>query len=169
MTLHIPFDNSYARLPGQFHARLDPTPVKDPALIRFNRSLADELGLADCPDGELARGFNQPISGNDPTAHAEIVALREAGSRLGNYRLTGTTLYVTVEPCTMCAGALIHARVGLVVFGAREPKGGALVSRSAADGTGIVDGLNHKLEIIEGVLAKECAARLSRFFDARRT
>lgn len=121
------------------------------------------------PDGELARGFNQPIATSDPTAHAEINVLRAAGERLGNYRLTGTTLYVTVEPCTMCAGALIHARVKLVVFGAREPKGGALVSRAGADGRGALEGLNHKFEFIEGVLAEECASKLSRFFDARRS
>ena len=121
------------------------------------------------PEGELARGFNKPIATSDPTAHAEIVVLREAARRTGNYRLNGTTLYVTVEPCTMCAGALVHARVERVVFGAREPKGGALVSRSGADGRSITDGLNHKFGFIEGVLAAECAARLSNFFDARRT
>ena len=121
------------------------------------------------PEGELASGFNRPIASHDPTAHAEINVLRDAGNRLGNYRLTGTRMYVTVEPCTMCAGALIHARVGKVIFGAREPKGGALVSRSAEDGGSIVDGLNHKLEVVEGVLAEECAAKLSRFFDTRRS
>ncbi len=119
------------------------------------------------PDGELARGFNNPIASNDPTAHAEINVLREAGQRLGNYRLNGTRLYVTVEPCTMCAGALIHARVAEVVFGAREPKGGALVSRG--DNGRLLEGLNHRLAFVEGVLAEECASRLSRFFDARRT
>lgn len=120
-------------------------------------------------EGELARSFNRPIATHDPTAHAEINVLREAGAKLGNYRLSGTTLYVTVEPCTMCAGALIHARVAEVVFGAREPKGGALLSRAASDGGGILDGLNHKLMVTEGVLAGECASKLSRFFDARRT
>ena len=105
----------------------------------------------------------------DPTAHAEIAVLRAAGKKLGNYRLPGTTLYVTVEPCTMCAGALVHARVQTLVFGAREPKGGALVSRSRGDGSGILDGLNHNLAVIEGVLAQECGARLSRFFDTRRS
>lgn len=120
------------------------------------------------PDGEIARGSNGPVGTHDPTAHAEIAALRAAGKKLGNYRLPGTTLYVTVEPCTMCAGALIHARVGTVVFGAREPKGGALVSRRCSDGSGILDGLNHTLKVVEGVLAQECGARLSRFFDQRR-
>ncbi len=120
------------------------------------------------PDGELARGFNRPIATHDPTAHAEINVLRSAGAQQGNYRLAGTTLYVTVEPCTMCAGALIHARVAKVVFGAREPKGGALLSRGLGEGGGILDGLNHKLTVVEGVLAEECAAKLSHFFDARR-
>ena len=120
------------------------------------------------PDGELARGFNNPIESHDPTAHAEINVLREAAGRLGNYRLTGTRIYVTVEPCTMCAGALIHARVAEVVFGAREPKGGALISRTDGNGGDILAGLNHRLSVVEGVLAEECAGKLSRFFDARR-
>ncbi len=121
------------------------------------------------PEGEIARGGNAPVQAQDPTAHAEIVVLRAAGQKLGNYRMPGTTLYVTVEPCTMCAGALIHARVTTVVFGAREPKGGVLVSRAPNDGRGLLDGLNHSLTVIEGVLADECGARLSRFFDSRRT
>lgn len=120
------------------------------------------------PEGELARGFNKPIATHDPTAHAEINVLRAAGTRQKNYRLSGTTLYVTVEPCTMCAGALIHARVAQVVFGAREPKGGALVSRGGGEGEGILAGLNHRLTVVEGVLAEECAEKLSRFFEGRR-
>jgi tRNA(adenine34) deaminase len=121
------------------------------------------------PEGEIARGSNAPISLHDPTAHAEINVLREAGRRIGNYRLPGTTLYVTVEPCTMCAGALVHARVARVVFGAREPKGGALVSRASADGRGVLAGLNHSFDVVEGVLGDECAEKLSRFFDRRRS
>lgn len=120
------------------------------------------------PDGEIARGHNAPISQSDPTAHAEINVLREAGRRLKNYRLPGTTLYVTVEPCTMCAGALIHARVEKVVFGAREPKTGAMVSRVQADGSSLLAGLNHSLILVEGVLEAECAERMTRFFDSRR-
>ena len=116
------------------------------------------------PQGEIGRGSNAPITRSDPTAHAEILALREAAKRQGNYRLPGTTLYVTVEPCTMCAGALIHARVETLVFGAREPKGGAVVSRGPAT----LGGLNHGLAVVEGVLAEECAQRLQSFFAARR-
>jgi tRNA(adenine34) deaminase len=121
------------------------------------------------PDGEeIARGCNAPLASHDPTAHAEIAVLRAAGKQLRNYRLPGTTLYVTVEPCTMCAGALVHARVATVVFGAREPKGGALVSRTRDDGYGVLHGLNHSLTVVEGVLAVECGMRLSRFFEERR-
>jgi tRNA(adenine34) deaminase len=116
------------------------------------------------PDGEIARGGNEPIGSCDPTAHAELIVLRRAGLALGNYRMPGTTLYVTVEPCTMCAGALVHARISTLVFGVREPKGGALVSRS-----GVIAGLNHAPEIFEGVLAAECGRRLSRFFENKRT
>ena len=115
-------------------------------------------------EGEIGRGRNCPIASADPTAHAEIQALREGAKRRGNYRLPGTTLYVTVEPCTMCAGALIHARVDALVFGVREPKGGAVVSRGSA----LLDGLNHRFEVVEGVLVEECRARLTRFFAARR-
>ncbi|MEJ2089971.1 MAG: tRNA adenosine(34) deaminase TadA [Gammaproteobacteria bacterium] len=114
-------------------------------------------------DGEIARGRNRSIGDCDPTAHAEIVVLREAGARQRNHRLPGTTLYVTVEPCTMCAGAVVHARIGPVVFGAREPKGGALVTRP-----GLLKGLNHEVEIVEGVLGEECGHLLTRFFEARR-
>ena len=117
------------------------------------------------PSGEvLAEGFNQPIGTQDPTAHAEIVVLREAARRLSNYRLPGTTLVVTVEPCLMCAGALLNARVARVVFGAREPKWGALVSQLR-----IADlALNHTIEIVSGVRVEECASILKQFFAARR-
>jgi tRNA(adenine34) deaminase len=113
---------------------------------------------------EIGCGSNAPIGRSDPTAHAEILAIRAAAERLGNYRLPGTTLYVTVEPCTMCAGALIHARVATLVFGAREPKGGAIVSRR----TGMLEGLNHRLNVVEGVLAGACGRRLTDFFAERR-
>lgn len=117
-------------------------------------------------DGEIiGRGFNCPISASDPTAHAEIQALRQAASAVGNYRLTGATLYVTIEPCHMCAGALVHARIECVVFGARESRAGAVVSRNQ-----LLDApyLNHRVKWQEGVLADECAARLSAFFARRR-
>jgi tRNA(adenine34) deaminase len=111
-------------------------------------------------------GCNQPISTLDPTAHAEVVALRAAARALGNYRLTGATLYVTVEPCLMCVGAMIHARIGLVVFGATEPKAGALQSMTAAHE---LPGLNHRLATLGGVLAEESRALLQEFFKGRRT
>jgi tRNA(adenine34) deaminase len=113
----------------------------------------------------IGRGFNQPVSGHDPTAHAEIMALRDAAQTLGNYRLPGCTLVVTVEPCTMCAGALVHARIEQLIFGAREPRAGAVCSSSR-----VLDnpGLNHKVTVIEGVLEKECKALMSAFFQERR-
>jgi tRNA(adenine34) deaminase len=113
----------------------------------------------------VATGFNQPISGVDPTAHAEMVALREAARRIGNYRLTGATLYVTVEPCLMCVGAIVHARVREVVYGAAEPKSGALVSavRSLE-----LPGLNHRFAVTGGVLEEECRGLIQLFFQERR-
>jgi tRNA(adenine34) deaminase len=117
-------------------------------------------------DGEvLGEGANAPIERRDPTAHAEIVALRAAALRVGNYRLPGTTLYVTIEPCTMCAGALIHARVDTLVFAAREPRAGAIVSSAAVINN---PGLNHRVTIVEGILADECQQLLKTFFRARR-
>ena len=114
----------------------------------------------------VARGFNHPIAAHDPTAHAEIVALRAAAQAVGNYRLTGATLFVTVEPCLMCVGALVHARVGVVVYGAAEPKTGALVSTVRALE---IPGLNHRFEVVGGVLEEECRALLQGFFRERRT
>ncbi|MDX5445677.1 MAG: tRNA adenosine(34) deaminase TadA [Zoogloeaceae bacterium] len=117
-------------------------------------------------DGEIVgRGFNQPIRGNDPTAHAEVMALRDAGARLGNYRLPGCSLYVTLEPCAMCSGAIMHARVARVVFGARDLKTG--VAGSVID-LYAEKRLNHHAEIVGGVLAEECGQLLSSFFAARR-
>lgn len=113
----------------------------------------------------LGEGANQPIGSHDPTAHAEIVALRAAAARIGNYRLSGSTLYVTIEPCTMCAGALVHARVGTLVYGAPEPRAGAIASAANALGNA---GLNHRVAVVAGVLEDECAALLTAFFRARR-
>ena len=114
----------------------------------------------------VGRGFNQPIGRHDPTAHAEIMALRDAAQTLGNYRLPGCTLVVTVEPCTMCAGALVHARIERLIFGAKEPKAGAVCSSAR-----VLDnlGLNHKVTVIEGVLEKECKELMSSFFRERRS
>jgi tRNA(adenine34) deaminase len=118
------------------------------------------------PTGEiLARAHNRMVSGNDPTAHAEILALRRAAKKISNYRLTGCRLVVTLEPCTMCAGAAVHARVEEIVFGAIDPKAGAVHSlfRIASD-----ERLNHRAMVIPGVLGKECAALLTAFFRPRR-
>ena len=113
----------------------------------------------------IGTGFNQPISASDPTAHAEIVAMRAAATRLGNYRLTGSTLYVTVEPCLMCVGAMVHARVGTVVYGAAEPKAGAITSMTRAHE---LPGLNHRLQVQSGVLDEECREMMQAFFRSRR-
>jgi len=115
-------------------------------------------------EGVRAAAFNQPIRAQDPTAHAEVLALREAAYALGNYRLTGTTLYVTLEPCLMCVGALVNARVGTVVFGALEPKFGALRSLLRFEELAV----NHRFEIVSGVLADECSALVQEFFRSRR-
>ena len=118
-------------------------------------------------EGEIVgRGFNQPIGRSDPTAHAEIMALRDAAARLGNYRLPGCSLYVTLEPCAMCAGAIMHARIARVVFGARDPKTG--VAGSVID-LFREERLNHHAEIFGGVLEAECGGMLSAFFAARRS
>lgn len=117
-------------------------------------------------DAELGRGWNRPIAACDPTAHAEIGVLRAAAQRLGNYRLVDTTLYVTLEPCAMCTGALIHARVRRLVFGAREPRAGAVVSRLQLPEQ---EWLNHRLQWQGDVLAAESAALLQQFFRARRS
>ena len=114
----------------------------------------------------VGEGWNQPISSCDPTAHAEIIALRDAARRIGNYRLTGATLYVTLEPCLMCAGAMIHARIGRLVFGASDPKRGAVNSTTHAFET---QGLNHRVTFTGGVMASACAGRLHDFFRARRS
>jgi len=116
-------------------------------------------------DQVLGEGGNSPIASNDPTAHAEMIALRAAAKAAGNYRLEDATLYVTIEPCVMCAGALVAARVRRLVFGARDLRFGGVRSKfQIADS----DLLNHRVEVIEGVLAVECVAFLRRFFETRR-
>jgi len=116
-------------------------------------------------DAVVGTGFNQPISSCDPTAHAEVVALRAAAKAVGNYRLTGATLYVTVEPCLMCVGAMVHARIGLVVYGAPEPRTGAIASTIRAHES---PGHNHRLEALGGVLDTDCREVLQAFFRERR-
>jgi tRNA(adenine34) deaminase len=113
----------------------------------------------------IARGYNQPIGKHDPTAHAEIVALRAAAEALGNYRLPGCELYVTLEPCVMCSGAMMHARLARVVYGATDPKTGACGSVVDLFGQ---ERLNHHTEVSGGVMADECGAMLKDFFAARR-
>jgi tRNA(adenine34) deaminase len=118
-----------------------------------------------CAGMIIGRGRNSPIARNDPTAHAEILALRQAAERLGNYRLEGATLYCTLEPCVMCAGALVAARVDRLVFGARDLRFGGVRSKfQVADS----DLLNHRVQVVEGVLAPECVGLLRDFFEARR-
>ncbi len=148
--------------------------MDDSGFMGLALNLAREAGAAgEVPvgalivlDGEVVgRGCNQPIGRHDPTAHAEVMALRDAASRLGNYRLPGATLYVTLEPCAMCAGAIMQARIGRVVFGARDPKTGAAGS--------VIDlfaesRLNHHASVVGGVLAEQCGSLLSGFFAARR-
>lgn len=113
----------------------------------------------------IGEGSNRPIGDHDPTAHAEMLAIRDGARRSGNYRLPGTTLYVSVEPCTMCAGALVHARIGTLVYGAPEPRAGAVESTSAVLAN---PGLNHRVTVLGGVLADESAALLKEFFTTRR-
>jgi tRNA(adenine34) deaminase len=116
-------------------------------------------------DAIIGAGFNQPISSRDPTAHAEVIALRAAARAIGNYRLTGAVLYVTVEPCLMCVGAMVHARIGLVVYGAAEPKAGAIQSMTSAHE---LAGLNHRLQAIGGILEDESRALVQDFFQQKR-
>jgi tRNA(adenine34) deaminase len=124
------------------------------------------VGAVVVRDGEIVgRGYNRPISSRDPTAHAEIAALREAALHLGNYRLGGCEIYVTLEPCIMCAGAILHARIARLVYAARDPKTGACgsVSDPFADAR-----LNHHTSVVGGVMAEEAGALLQAFFAARR-
>lgn len=136
--------------------------------------LADRAaGLGEVPvgavvvlEGEIiGRGWNQPISTNDPTAHAEIMALRDAAANVGNYRVVNADLYVTLEPCSMCAGAMVHARVRRVIFGAYEAKAGVIVSRQSFLQQ---PWLNHQVEYTAGVLSDTCSEKLSQFFKQRR-
>ena len=141
----------------------------DAALIEAARARdAGEvpIGAVVALNGEIVgRGFNQPIASRDPTAHAEIVAIRDAAARADNYRLTGATLCVTVEPCLMCVGAIVHARIGTLVFGAAEPKSGAVVSTVRG---GELPGHNHRFEIVPGVREGECRDLMQEFFRSRR-
>lgn len=124
------------------------------------------IGAVVAVDGEIVgRGFNQSIGSGDPTAHAEIVAIRDAARAVGNYRLTGATLCVTIEPCLMCVGAFVHARIGTVVYGAAEPRTGALTSTVRA---AELPGHNHRFEVVAGVREDECRELMQAFFRLRR-
>lgn len=147
---------------------------QDVAFMRRALALAKEgeqlgevpVGAVVVANGEvIGEGFNQPVSGHDPTAHAEVVALRKAAQQIQNYRLEGATLYVTLEPCTMCVGALVHARVARVVFAASEPKAGSLVSARRQLESGYY---NHLFVFEGGLLAEESGEMLSDFFRRRR-
>ncbi len=148
--------------------------MTDEGFMREALVLADEaarrgevpVGAVVVKDGRIVgRGFNRPVSTADPTAHAEIVALREAATALGNYRLPGCELYVTLEPCAMCVGAMVHARIARVVYGAADPKTGAC--GSIVDLPGLAT-FNHHGRFERGMLAEECGAVLKRFFADRR-
>jgi tRNA(adenine34) deaminase len=150
-------------------SRLPHDELMDAALEQARRAVAAgevPIGALVWRDGEiLGRGFNQPISAGDPTAHAEIVAIRAAAGAAGNYRLSGATLYVTIEPCLMCVGALVHARIATVVFGAAEPRTGAVVSTVRA---GELPGHNHRFTVVSGVREEECRELMQQFFRERR-
>ena len=149
-------------------------PPNDIDFMRRAIALAEQAGAAgEVPVGAvlvsgdriIAEGANNPIANHDPTGHAEIVALRAGGQALDSYRLTDTVLYVTLEPCVMCASAIVHARVRRVVFGAFDPKAGAAGSLTNVFA---LPGLNHRADVFGGVLEAECGALLSRFFAERR-
>ena len=150
-------------------ADVDDETLMDAALEEARRARdAGEvpIGAVVAVGGEIVgRGFNQPIGAGDPTAHAEIVAIREAARRVGNYRLTGATLCVTIEPCLMCVGALVHARIGTLVYGAAEPKSGAVISTVRA---GELPGLNHRFDVVSGVREDQCRDLVQAFFKDRR-
>ncbi len=155
-------------------AELESNPINHERWMREALILAEQAADADeVPVGAIVvlngeiigRGFNQPIRTCDATAHAEILAIRSASQFLNNYRLPGTSLYVTIEPCTMCLGAMIHARVDMLVFGATEPRAGAVVSQASLIDAGH---FNHQLSFIDGVLAEECSSLMQSFFKSRR-
>jgi tRNA(adenine34) deaminase len=148
--------------------------TNDDAFMREALALAfQSAGSGEVPVGAvvvaggqiIGRGANRPIALHDPTAHAEILALRQAAAALGNYRLTGATLYCTLEPCVMCAGALVNARIERLVFGARDLRFGGVRSKFEIADSPL---LNHRIEIVEGVLAVECVELLRDFFEAQR-
>jgi tRNA(adenine34) deaminase len=156
-------------------SELSALPETDASMMRLAMDAARQAGRVDevpvgavvVKDGEvIGVGFNSPISTHDPSAHAEILALREAAKKVGNYRLTGSELYVTLEPCVMCAGAIQNARIARLVFGASDPKTGAC--GSVVDLFAESSRLNHHTMVVPGVLAQECATLLQEFFRSKR-
>lgn len=148
--------------------------MADEAFMRAALELACEaeeagevpVGAIVVLDGKvIGRGSNRPIATNDPSAHAEMLAMREAAKHVANYRLTDATLYVTLEPCPMCAGAMVHARIGRLVFGARDLRFGGVRSKFQIADSPL---LNHRVQVSEGTLAAECTAMLQSFFEKRR-
>jgi tRNA(adenine34) deaminase len=137
------------------------------AQARWAKTMGEvQIGAVVAVGGEIVgRGFNHPIDAIDPTAHAEVVAMREAATRLGNYRLTGAILCVTIEPCLMCVGAMVHARIGTVVYGAAEPRTGAVASTVRG---GELPGHNHRFEVISGIREEDCRSLMVEFFKERR-
>lgn len=153
---------------GPVFSAIDEQWMREALALARNADAAGEVpvGAVLVQDGHIiGHGCNLPVGTSDPTAHAEIIALRRAAAGLGNYRLPGSTLYVTLEPCMMCAGAMIHARVERVVYGARDPKTGAAGSMFDLLGT---DKLNHRIIVAGGLLAQECGSLLRAFFERRR-
>jgi tRNA(adenine34) deaminase len=150
------------------YSRIDEDYMREALVLARQAAAAGEVpvGAVVVKGGEIVgRGYNQPISGQDPTAHAEVMALRDAASRLGNYRLPGCQLYVSLEPCAMCVGAIMHARIAQVIYGARDPKTGACgsVIDLFADAR-----LNHHATVRAGILADDAVQLLQQFFSARR-
>lgn len=150
------------------HSQNDQQFMREAIALAREAATLDEVPVGAvlvCAGEVVGRGFNAPIARHDPSAHAEIAALRAAAAKLGNYRLPGCTLYVTLEPCAMCAGAIVHARIARLVFGAQDPKSGACgsVVNLLAEPR-----LNFHTEVTGGILADECGALLSNFFAARR-
>jgi tRNA(adenine34) deaminase len=142
--------------------------MREALILAEQAANADEVpvGAIVVQNGEIiGRGFNQPIRSCDATAHAEIVDIRSSSQFRNNYRIPGTTLYVTIEPCTMCLGAMIHARVDRLIFGATEPRAGAVVSQGSLIEAGH---FNHQLSFVDGVLAEECSSLMQSFFRKRR-